>query len=121
MRGSRGTDGPDPKTRRRLLGFATTATGAASRKENLIGQCRDADVSCFVKQLGAVPLVKAARLRHFEWGTEDGDGRFEWWQNDRSGLWRVKLRDKKGGEPDEWPADLRVRQFPAATEQGREA
>ena len=26
---------------------------------------------------------------------------------------RVKLRDAKGGDPAEWPEDLRVRQFPS--------
>jgi hypothetical protein len=26
--------------------------------------------------------------------------------------WRVKLTDKKGGDPAEWPEDLRVREFP---------
>ena len=26
---------------------------------------------------------------------------------------RVKLRDAKGGDPTEWPEDLRVRQFPS--------
>lgn len=25
----------------------------------------------------------------------------------------MRLRDRKGGDPDEWPEDLRVRQFPA--------
>jgi protein gp37 len=71
-------------------------------------QCQDAGVAAFVKQLGAVPLVPAARLRHHEWG----EGKFEWWDNDRSGLWRVKLADRKGGDILEWPEDLRVREMP---------
>jgi hypothetical protein len=27
---------------------------------------------------------------------------------------RIRLRDRKGGDMAEWPADLRVREFPAA-------
>jgi protein gp37 len=53
----------------------------------IVGQCNEAGVPCFVKQLGA--HVIAARGR------------------------RVK-RDRKGGDPSEWPHDLRVRQFPRA-------
>jgi protein gp37 len=75
----------------------------------IVQQCKTSGVACFVKQLGSVPLVAASRLRHHEWG----DGKFNWWQNDQSGLWRVKLNDKKGGDPAEWPAYLRVREFPA--------
>ena len=26
---------------------------------------------------------------------------------------RLRLNDRKGGDPSEWPADLRVREFPA--------
>jgi hypothetical protein len=26
---------------------------------------------------------------------------------------RVRLRDRKGGDPEEWPSDLRVREFPS--------
>jgi protein gp37 len=52
-------------------------------------QCQAAGVPVFVKQLGARaygPDVHSAILR-----------------------------DKKGGDPDEWPADLRVREFPRST------
>jgi protein gp37 len=51
---------------------------------DLMDRCRTADAAVFVKQLGAV------------WARENG------------------AVDKKGGEPEEWPADLRVREFPAA-------
>jgi hypothetical protein len=37
----------------------------------------------------------------FEW--DDGGENIERW---------YKPRDKKGGDPSEWPEDLRVRQFP---------
>lgn len=52
-----------------------------------IAQCRAAGVPCFVKQLGARPV-----------GDELG------------------LRDRKGGDPSEWPEDLCVRQFPEREE-----
>jgi protein gp37 len=50
-------------------------------------QCQAAGIAVFVKQLGSDPL-------HLEGGR------------------RVTFLDKKGGDPSEWPADLRVRQWP---------
>lgn len=59
-------------------------------------QCAAASVACFVKQLGA----------HV---TTDH-------QADNSPVWeaggRIFTKHSKGGDPDEWPEDLRVRQFP---------
>lgn len=54
---------------------------------DLVEQCRDAGVACFVKQLGANVWDQGAHLF---------------------------LDDRKGGGPEEWPEDLRVRQFPEA-------
>lgn len=51
-----------------------------------VKQCQAAGVTAFVKQLGAHPRL----------GREDSQ----------------IIRDKKGGDPAEWPADLRVREFP---------
>lgn len=48
----------------------------------VVEQCADANVPCFVKQLGT------------EWARQ------------------AKASDKKGGDPTEWPPDLRVRQVP---------
>lgn len=59
----------------------------------IVGECQVAGVPVFVKQLGS-------RSGH---GQERTDG------------WRP-LRHPKGGDPAEWPADLRVRQFPAQLE-----
>ena len=50
----------------------------------LVDACREAGVACFVKQLGE----HAAR--------------------------DLGCRDRKGGNPDEWPADLRVREMPTS-------
>lgn len=51
--------------------------------EQIVRQCRTAAVPCFVKQLGGNPV---------------GD--------------TVRYHDRKGGNPAEWPARLRVREFP---------
>lgn len=62
-----------------------------------VQHCRDAGVPVFVKQLGAKPYdtIRAA--------IEGGNS----WLN---------LKDKKGGDPSEWPEDLRVRQYPEASD-----
>lgn len=52
---------------------------------SIVRQCRNAGVPCFVKQLGANPWIRSGEK---------------------------KLSDPKGGDPDEWPKDLRVREFP---------
>jgi hypothetical protein len=49
---------------------------------DIVEQCADANVPCFVKQLGA-----------------------DWAQ-------QANASHKKGGNPAEWPSDLRVRQVP---------
>jgi protein gp37 len=56
---------------------------------SLVAQCRAGGVAAFVKQLGTHP-VEGGR--------------------------RPSLRDPHGGDPAEWPADLRVREFPAIPE-----
>lgn len=58
---------------------------------SLVRQCDGARVPVFVKQVGSNPVDRG--MRAAEWGT---------------------LRDRKGGDPDEWPKELRVRQFPDA-------
>lgn len=60
--------------------------------ESLIDQCRGASVPCFVKQLGSCPV--AAPVPGYTTGL-------------------AKLKDKKGGDWEEWPEDLRVREFPS--------
>lgn len=56
-----------------------------------VRQCAAASVPCFVERLGAKPEVEAP-----------------------SGGWMqpVPVRHPKGGDPSEWPEDLRVRQMP---------
>lgn len=53
--------------------------------DQIVAQCASADVACFVKQLGSAPL---------------SDG------------YPMHLKSGKGGDWNEWPDRLRVRQFP---------
>jgi protein gp37 len=91
---------------------------------SLISQARAAEVPIFVKQLGAIPATSyyddAQRQEHeangWEWPEPIG------WDIDRDGqpplsaLVHIELLDRKGGDPSEWPEDLRVREFPATAE-----
>jgi len=56
---------------------------------SIVEDCRKAKVACFVKQLG----------RSYHDGTEQHR--------------RIFPTDRKGGDPVEWPEDLRVREWPA--------
>ena len=71
---------------------------------SIVNQCRDVGVPVFVKQLGAVP---ECRCDEGGW-QRAADGTC----NDNS-CRRVKLLDPKGGDPAEWPEDLRVREVPS--------
>lgn len=67
---------------------------------SIVAQCKAAGVQCFVKQLGSHP-VGFAQWMHPDnegHGIEMGGGR--------------RLADPKGGDPDEWADDLRVRELP---------
>jgi protein gp37 len=63
---------------------------------DILRQCKDAGVPCFVKQLGADPLLPRNTILH------------------PPARRTLKLRDRKGGNMEEWPADLRVREMPRA-------
>lgn len=54
---------------------------------SIVALCKAAGVPCFVKQLGAEPVNYSGE--------------------------QLRYLDKKGGDIDTWPADLRVREFPA--------
>lgn len=80
---------------------------------SLVGQCRDADVAPFVKQLGARPVfpsiddLQGDVVRELDANGYDAEQIAE---AARDG--RVQLKDAHGGDWNEWPADLRVREFP---------
>ena len=67
---------------------------------DLIAQCRRADVPVFCKQLGSHVMGYQGDLG---WGGPGG----------ASGSRRLRLKDSHGGDMSEFPADLRVREFPA--------
>jgi hypothetical protein len=81
---------------------------------DLIRQCRDAGVKVFVKQLGARPYESVDHLTA-ALATALGDppsGRGE-------PFYPIALKDRRhGGEPGEWPEDLRVREFPESRQLG---
>jgi protein gp37 len=75
---------------------------------SIVKQCQAAGVPVFVKQLGAWPLTERFPNDVTANGIPLVDGPA------MAGN-RMLLRDRKGGDPDEWPADLRVREFPRST------
>jgi protein gp37 len=72
----------------------------------LVQQGKAAGVATFVKQLGANCITDESTPDSWPPGTELETN--EACSEDAL----VKLRDKKGGDSDEWPEDLRVREFP---------
>jgi len=74
---------------------------------DIVLQCKKAGVPCFVKQMGEFPVTTNCNLWDFEheqlksWGTYAASA-------------RIKFNDKKGGDLDEWPEQLQVREFPKA-------
>jgi protein gp37 len=95
-----------------------------------IRQCRKAGVACFVKQMGSFVRERNDMLSaepdppdpsywpEPDCGWDDGYGGNI--QRDLDGYRdgyqgapiRIRLKDRKGGDPAEWPEDLRVREFP---------
>lgn len=68
---------------------------------SLVQQCREAETACFVKQLGSAVCGR------------DGEAAILGNQTPMfgNGAWK-RIFDPKGGDPEEWPEDLRVRKFP---------
>jgi len=64
---------------------------------SILAQCKDAGVACFVKQLGAKPFEMRRDPTYVD-EREDEES--------------IALADSHGGDPEEWPVDLRIRQFP---------
>lgn len=76
---------------------------------SIVQQCKDAGVPCFVKQLGQNCIDIQAALGRGNWPDMTEICAL-------SG--RVRLNDRKGSMPAEWPEDLLVRELPeAATRQ----
>lgn len=62
---------------------------------SIVNQCQLLEVSCFVKQLGSHSLKSSPYIE----GVAVSN-------------YRLQLKDKKGGNPEEWDSDLAVRRFP---------
>lgn len=87
---------------------------------SIVDQCLLAGVPCFVAQLGSMPMMRADSYE----GRMAGDNPESEWPIGTvfSGLCRhigtewqgrsVRLKDKSGSDPAEWPVDLRVREYP---------
>ena len=67
---------------------------------SIISQCKAAGVAVFCKQLGRCPQI----FRIFYNTPFNG--------TPQTGTVYLELKDRKGGDPSEWPLDLRVRDFP---------
>lgn len=83
----------------------------------IVRQCHEANVACFVKQLGARPWIDRnhpeCNQQLPSGATEADKVRFaEGLGEYLDHCYTFDLKDKKGGDWSEWPADLRVRQFP---------
>ncbi len=74
----------------------------------VVGQCRAAETRCFVKQLGAYPLLTGM----CDDNSMKLDGHLRVSPEPEMGGFRVHFNDPKGGDPAEWPEDLRIREFP---------
>ena len=72
---------------------------------SVVRQCREAGVPVFVKQLGARPYDSLCAWKML-------DRRREPSPDEAARLGAMKFKHPKGGDPDEWPEDLRVREFP---------
>jgi protein gp37 len=82
----------------------------------IVEQCRAAGVACFVKQLGARPRWADSYDLPDDVVTAldaNGHGVHEIHRIATEGL--VHVGGRKGGDMAEWPADLRVREFPAVS------
>ena len=64
---------------------------------SIVRQCRDAAVACFVKQFGAKPVGPHPLYPD---------------NPNYSHNFPLGLKSRKGGDPSEWPEDLRVREWP---------
>lgn len=79
----------------------------------IVSQCNVGDVPCFVKQLGAAPKRSDEGCEECQGTGRDPDvGRCPFCTGGHILGGTMKLRDAKGGDPSEWPEDLRVREMP---------
>lgn len=93
---------------------------------SIVRQCTDTGTPVFVKQLGARVIDRNDAgfdgEEEHHWPETDPDDVEEDLSGYRDGYQgapvRVRLKDRKGGDMAEWPADLRIRQLPQPQLQG---
>jgi protein gp37 len=78
-------------------------------------QCKQAGVACFVKQLGAKPFA----LSHCDIQGMEAALSYSMHPSENQMAIYPKLADKKGGDINEFPEDLRVREFPKDIREGK--
>ena len=77
----------------------------------IVEHCKAAWVPCFLKQFGAHPIFGQEGWKDIP--AHNGQ-KGATWDNEAQG-WDFPITDRKGGDPAEWPEDLRVQQFPQVT------
>ena len=89
---------------------------------SIVRQCQAAEVPVFVKQMGGNIVTRNDLVEDvFDsgetgWPEPDVEHNIHGFREEYQGAdCRIRLRDRKGGDPAEWPADLRVREFPRRT------
>lgn len=75
---------------------------------NIVRQCCEQKVPCFVKQLGSKPFF------HKQESVNIDKPGFKFSMQSLEINSTFKLNDRKGGDMSEWPTDLQVRQYPEA-------
>lgn len=75
--------------------------------EEVVEQCAEAEVPCFVKQLGAT-VVSEERMADTLEDAQDmcGPDKKDQW------LWYAGLVNRAGADPEEWPEQFQVQEFP---------
>lgn len=63
---------------------------------DLLAQCKNSGITFFMKQMGSFPV----------WTNPNARSEFD------EGGGRIELKDRKGGDWNEWPEDIRMREFP---------
>lgn len=84
---------------------------------SIVQQCKAADVPVFVKQMGGNAQTRndqVADVWHYADGSDmdTAEGPDHPQYQYQGGLVTLTLKDRKGGSMEEWPDDLRVREFP---------
>lgn len=75
---------------------------------SIVEQCEAAGVPCFVKQVGSRPFDPSA-------SDDSGCDCPQWTERceaDDHPRGFLKLKDRKGADPSEWPEEIRVREYP---------